>query len=335
MKKIITTFLLSLLLANQVLALEISAPHEDAEPVRLIKKIPIGNIRGRLGHMAIDMGQDRLFVAAPDNNTVEVIDLNKGKTLNRMTLIDDPQSILYIPFYNWIVVTSGRDGTCNFYDGFTYNRFRSANFSQEADRLYYEVATRYVYVGFGYGGMAVIDTSDFSIIEKIGFNNHPEAFCVEENNNMAYVNVPRSQEIEIVDFMMGSQVDTINLTDLKDNYAMALDENGRRLFIGFRSPPVLGIFDPDSKALIAKVDIGKDVDSIFYDKIRKFIYISCGEGYLYAIKQEGLDSYAIIAKERTGDGASTSLFVPEQSLIYVAVPSSSGEPAQVLVYQVQ
>jgi hypothetical protein len=143
--------------------------------------------------------------------------------------------------------------------------------------------------------------------------------------------------------MMGRQVDTINLTDLNDNYAMALDEKGRRLFIGFRSPPVMGVFDADSKALIAKVDIGKDVDNMFYDKARKLIYISSGEGYLDIIRQDGLDSYTRIDRIETVPGSGTSLFVSEQSLIYVAAPASSGGPAlssvegsaQILVYQIQ
>lgn len=335
MKKILTTFLLSIFLASPVGAFEISMHDNPPEPVRLIKKIPLNNIRSPLGRMAIDINQNRLFVAVPDSNIIEVVNLNTGKPSNRMTLIDNPKSILYIPFYNWIVVTSGRDGTCSFYDGNTYNRFRKADFFEAGEGLYYEEATRYVYVGYGYGGMAVIETQDFNIIQRIGFNNHPEAFCVEEDSHMAYVNVPRSQEIEIVDFQMGGRVDTINLTDLKDNYAMALDEKGRRLFIGFRSPAVMGVFDADSKSLVAKVDIGKDVDNMFYDKARKLIYASCGEGYLYVIRQDSPDSYTILAKEKTADGARTSLFVPEQSLIYVAQPANSGEPAAILVYQAQ
>jgi DNA-binding beta-propeller fold protein YncE len=334
MKKILFSLILIISIAGGASAFEISVPREDVEPaVRLVKKMSIGNIRGRLGHMAIDVDQNRLFVTAPDNNTVEVIDLNSGKPLNKMTLIESPESILYIPFYNWIVITSSRDGTCNFYDGNTYNRVRSINFTEEAGYLYYEASSRYVYVGYGYGGMAVIDTQNFNIIQRIGFNNHPEAFCVEENADQAYVNVPKSQEIEIVDLMMSRQVDTINLTDLKENYAMALDEKGRRLFVGCRSPAVVGVFDVDSKALVAKVDIGKDVDNMFYDRSRKLIYVSCGEGYLDVIRQDSLDSYSLIANIKTAPGAGTSLFVPEQGLIYVAVPASSGEPAQILVYQ--
>jgi WD40 repeat protein len=177
MRKAFTAVILSVFIASGAPALEISMHDNPPEPVRLIKKIPLSNIRSRLGHMAIDINQNRLFVTVPDSNSVEVINLNTGKSLNRMTLIDNPQSILYIAFYNWIVITSGRDGTCNFYDGNTYNRIRSANFSEAAECLYYEISTRYVYVGYGYGGMAVIDTQDFNIIEKIGRRECRKSLC--------------------------------------------------------------------------------------------------------------------------------------------------------------
>ncbi|MGH9552623.1 MAG: hypothetical protein ACRD3W_24805, partial [Terriglobales bacterium] len=49
---------------------------QPGEPeLRLDAKIPLGNVSGRIDHMAIDLNRQRLFVAELGNNTVGVVDL--------------------------------------------------------------------------------------------------------------------------------------------------------------------------------------------------------------------------------------------------------------------
>jgi hypothetical protein len=130
-------------------AQEISPAEDKAPPLKLVQKITMPNVRGRIDRLAIDLDGQRLFAAAADNNSIEVIGLKEGKCLHRMTNIWEPQGVIYIPWYNWLVVTSGWDGTCNFYDGNTFNLIRTLNFDQAADSLYYEESSGYVYVGYG------------------------------------------------------------------------------------------------------------------------------------------------------------------------------------------
>ena len=42
---------------------ELDAKAGDAGPLQLEEKIALGNVRGRLDHMALDIDRDRLFVA--------------------------------------------------------------------------------------------------------------------------------------------------------------------------------------------------------------------------------------------------------------------------------
>jgi len=42
-------------------------------------KIPLGNVVGRIDHMAIDLEKHRLFVAELGNDSVGVVDLNAKK----------------------------------------------------------------------------------------------------------------------------------------------------------------------------------------------------------------------------------------------------------------
>jgi hypothetical protein len=42
-------------------------------------KIPLGDVKGRIDHMAIDLPRRRLFVAELGNDTVAVVDLNEQR----------------------------------------------------------------------------------------------------------------------------------------------------------------------------------------------------------------------------------------------------------------
>jgi hypothetical protein len=57
------------------------APSQPAEimPLQLEAKIPLGDVRGRIDHMAIDLARQRLFVAELGNDSVSVVDLKDRK----------------------------------------------------------------------------------------------------------------------------------------------------------------------------------------------------------------------------------------------------------------
>jgi hypothetical protein len=61
---------------------------------------------------------------------------------------------------------------------------------------------------------------------------------------------------------------------------MVLEETYRLLFVGFRKPEKLIVFDADSDKVVADLDIAGDFTDIFYDALHKRIYISCGEGFV-------------------------------------------------------
>jgi hypothetical protein len=109
------------------------------------------------------------------------------------------------------------------------------------------------------------------------------------------------------------------------NFPMALDETHHRLFVGFRKPATLGVFETSSGNISANLDSTGDADDIFYDSSRQRIYIAGGEGFLDIFQQLNPDDYQPMTKIPTAAGARTALFVPELDRLYVAVPHR-GQP---------
>jgi hypothetical protein len=116
---------------------------------------------------------------------------------------------------------------------------------------------------------------------------------------------------------------------------MALDEIHHRLFVGFRKPAKIIVFDTEAGKVVANLDSAGDADDIFYDRSRRRVYISGGEGFLSIFRQDDPDHYKPMTKIPTATGARTSLFVPGLNRLYLAVPHRGTQRAEVRVYEAQ
>ena len=320
------------LILNIALLFVVKAHTQTIIPLRLMQTIPLRNVVGRIDHMAIDLKGQRLFVAALGNNSLEILDLQAGKHINRIRGLKEPQGIVYIPKLNKIFVTNGRDGTCKIFDGDSFRLVDTVKFSDNADNIRYDTQTKHIYVGYGNGALGTIDVSSGKRIGDVRLAGHPESFQLEKTRPRIFVNVPTSNHIAVIDRRKLAVISTWPLADGRSNFPMALDEKNNRLFIGCRQPPRIIMYDTESGKEIARLDIAGDVDDIFYDAAHKRIYASCGEGFVNVFQQDDGDHYKVLAKIQTAAGARTSLFVAEQNYLYLAVPHRGDRQAEIRVY---
>src|SRR4030095_3162085 len=132
-----------------------------------------------------------------------------------------------------------------------------------------------VYVGFGEGGIGVINATRGKQIGALRLSAHPEAFELEKHGNRNFVNVPNARNVAVIDRDKGEVIATWK-TDLTfGNFPMAFDETNHRLFIGCRLPSKLLVLNTDSGEIVAKIDISSDSDDLFYDRKRHRIYAIC------------------------------------------------------------
>jgi DNA-binding beta-propeller fold protein YncE len=60
-------------------------------------KIPLGDVRGRIDHLAVDVARHRLYVAELGNDSLGVVDLQLGKTTQTVKGLREPQGVGYVP----------------------------------------------------------------------------------------------------------------------------------------------------------------------------------------------------------------------------------------------
>src|SRR5437870_5465747 len=274
----------------------IIAAHAEQEAFKLTQTIPLPGVEGRIDHLALDAANDRLFVCALGNNTVEVLDLRKGERIHSITGLGAPQGIAYIPELNRIFVANDKGGIFRIYDGKSFEAVGELDFKDDADNVRYDSATKQIYVGFGSGGIAVVNAPDGKQIGSIKLSAHPEAFELDKTSKRIFVNVPNSRHVAVIDRDKSDVVATWK-TDLAfANFPMALDEAHHSLFIGCRMPSKLVVLNTDSGDVVAKIDISGDPDDVFYDRKRHRIYAICGAGKVDIIEQTDANNYKALTK---------------------------------------
>src|SRR5215469_7425316 len=304
---------------------------QAAQPLRLEKTIELPDVQGRIDHMSIDVQGDRLFVSALGNNTLEVIDLKAAKRIKTIGQLKEPQGVVYIPETDRLYVANANDGSVHVLDASSYAPLKTLDYGDDADNLRYDSARQRIYVGYGSGGLGEID-SDGNKVADIKLDAHPESFQLEKNSPRIYVNLPHSRKIAVVDREKHTILGTWN-TDLAfDNYPMALDESEHRLFVVTRTPARLLVFDTNTGTIVDKLPAVGDCDDVFYDKTRKRIYASGGDGEISVFEQKDLDHYSELARIPTVKGARTSFFSPELDRLFLAVRRQGSQSAAIHVF---
>jgi len=319
-----------LLMAGVMWATPVVAQPAGA-PLVLEMKIRLGEVSGRIDHLGIDVKRQRLFVAELGNDSLEVIDLATGKVLRTIGGLSEPQGIAYLPFADSVYVANGGDGSVRVLRGGDLAPIGHIELGDDADNVRVDAARYRVIVGYGKGALAVIDPATRTRTADIRLRGHPESFQIDETGTRIFVNVPDARQIEIADLAAG-KTRSLPTPGAGSNFSMAIDREGHRVLVVFRSPPTLIALSSQDGHVVATVGTCSDADDVFLDAKRHRIYVSCGEGVVDVLGQ-GEGGYRRLARVPTVSGARTSLFVPELDRLFVAVRARWNEPAAIWVFR--
>jgi DNA-binding beta-propeller fold protein YncE len=326
----IPIFALALALAR-VTALALAAacgPAAAAEPLALEVKIPLGQVVGRIDHMAVDLARRRLFVAELGNDSVGVIDLDARKVVHRIARLSTPQGVGYLPSLDLLLVANAGDGSLRLYDGAQYGEAGRLDLGADADNVRIDAGVNRVLVGYGAGAIAMIDPTSRRKVVDVPLPVHPESFQHDPGTHRIYVNLPGARAIAVID--PATRKTTTWPMPAGGNFPMALRPAAQQVAVVFRSPAQLGVFAMADGAPVATTEACGDADDVFVDTRRERIYVSCGDGFLDVFDTQ---DFRRIAHIRTVAGARTSLFVPELDRLFVAVRAEGAEPAAIWVYR--
>jgi DNA-binding beta-propeller fold protein YncE len=299
-------------------------------------RIAMPGVKGRIDHLAVDTAGKRLFVAALGNGTVEVIDLEGQKVMQHLRGFGEPQGVLVMPGSNRLVVTDGESSHATLFDTASFASVGQVPLPEDGDNVRLERATGRIWVGAGAhasSALIALDPASAKALDKIPLAGHPESFQLEQQGERIYVNVPTAMRIQVID-RHDKKVIADWSVPAAQNFPMALDERSKRLFVGTRTPARLIVYDTASGKPVATLPAVGDTDDVFYDSETQRIYVAGGEGAVQVFQQEPADRYSLAETVATRKGARTALFAPGQRKLFVAVPRSGEQNAEIRVFSV-
>lgn len=309
------------------------------DPLKLVQTITL-KAQGRLGSMIVDRLNDRVFVAASDNGTVEVVDLKTGKTI---ASIANPGNAADFVYYKKCdcVAYSMSSGVLRILNPNTLTVDADFSLAANADAVGLDPQHGLVYVA--QGRVTAREFSQISIIDLMAHKNlgviqveggSLGQMALEHHGSRGFINNTATNQVMVIELSERKIVERWNLSGTAENVSLALDEKDHRLFVGSRKPETVIVVDTQTGATVANLPTAIHVADIAYDATLRRLYLSGGDGLLDVIQQNNLNSYKKIATIVTSIGAGSSRWVPEQRRLYVAgSPQSGSGNGRILVYE--
>jgi hypothetical protein len=150
-----------------------SAAAEPQAPLVLERTVALKNVSGRIDHMAIDLARKHLFIAELGNGTLDVLDIPTGTVVRRIDGLKEPQGVGYSQKVDMVAVASAGDGSVRFYRASDLSPTGMVRLGDDADNVRIEPKSGSFVVGYGGGGLAIIDPVRKRKLMDIRLPAHP------------------------------------------------------------------------------------------------------------------------------------------------------------------
>jgi YVTN family beta-propeller protein len=293
---------------------------------QLLKKVAVPGTGG-WDYITVDDAGRRIYISHATQ--VDVLDAD---TLAQIGTIPNTPGVHGVAIASEAgrgYISAGKADSAIAFDLKTLKPLGETKVGKKPDAIIYEPATKRVYVMNGDSdSITALNAADGSVAGTIDLGGGPE-FAVSDGKGNAYVNLEEKNETLHIDVNTLKVKDRWPLAPCATPTALAFDAANRRLFVGCRSK-ILAVLNADTGKIVATAPIGERVDAASFDPATKLVFLSTGDGKVFAFHQDSPDKYSLVQEVVTKTGAKTFGYDPKtQNLI---VPTSNNGAMEVLVY---
>jgi DNA-binding beta-propeller fold protein YncE len=199
-------------------ALSFQANAQDKPLFKLVATTALPGFSGDFDHFAIDLKGKRLFLTAEDHKTVEVFDLD-GKPIHSIPGFGGPRTLLVMPETNRLIIVDTDDETVS--------------------------------------QVVLVDGKDYKTIDKIKLPMGADSAVYNPVDKNYYVSTDGAETkgkthlVHILDPKTFKIVGSITLPG-DHSEAMAIDREGKKMYVNLRSTKEVGVVDLQSRKVIAQ-----------------------------------------------------------------------------------
>ncbi|WP_148210570.1 YncE family protein [Beijerinckia indica] len=327
--------------AMSLVAAAQAATLSSDSPVSFVRSTSLPAVSGGFDHFAVDQKNDRLFVAAEKNKSIEMFELASGKHLASIGGFSNPRTIAMVPELNQILVADNDSADVKVLDVATQKIIQSIPVRPGPDAAFYDKKEKLFYVGSGgkkekseNSSLNVISADDHKEVARIEIpSTNIESMAMDRAEGKLFLNLRDKQAIGVVDLKTRKFVETWQIPGLNLNTPMAFDSKNHRLFVVGRKPGKLFVIDSTNGKLVSTVDVVDTGDDMTYDKANNRIYVTGAEG-LSVLRRDDNDHFTEIERKDT-KGGKVSVYVSKLHQFYIMHPKSDADDAALDIYNVE
>ncbi len=272
---------------------------------------------GKWDYLKMDGERERLFVSHFDR--VHVIDLATSKPIGDITGLRGVHGIALAKALKKGYISNGTDSTVTVFDYNTFRVLKTINVpGKKPDAILFDKYANRVFAFCNGDKVAIaIDAKTDEVVGKVEVGEAPE-FAVTTDNGLVYVNLEDSNEVVAFDPKTLTVKHKFSLGTGVQPTGLAMDAATNRLFSVCRKSKTLVVLDAATGKIVQTVPIGGGVDAVVFDKERKLVMTSNGEGTVTIVHQDSPDTYSVVQTLPTKPGQKTLVHRGTTHRIYLS-----------------
>ena len=322
-------------------ALSVSAQRSATPVLRLAQSIALPGVTGGFDHFAYDPLHNRLFLAAEDNGTIEVIDLRRASRARSIAGFKRPHSILFRPGASTFLVTDSGPDASALVDTSTFHKIISLKVAAGANCILFDKKRRVVYVTAGgdrvgeqASTLQMVEPGTGKVLRSVTIDAlHLQPMTLDPRTGRLFVNLADQKKIGIYDQDSLKRIGTWLIPLGSGNSPIAFDREQRRLFVVASDPGILLELDGDSGQLRSSIPTPPNPDDMAFDLANERVYVP-GSGSLSVYDVSVPGRIELIEQVRTGANARTGILFASATKYAVAVPAVGSDGARVLIFDI-
>jgi YVTN family beta-propeller protein len=300
------------------------------QPFKVAERVKLGG-EGGWDYLSYDPDGHRVFITRGSH--VMVVDTNTLKAVGDIPDLSGIHGVALVPGLNRGFVSNGGDNTVTVFDLKTLKKLDSIKVGERPDAIIYEPFSKRVFTFNARGkDTTAVDAATGKVVGTVPLGGKPE-FAASDGKGKLYVNIEDKSQIAQVDVTKLTVLNTWSIAPCQEPSALAFDVEHHRLFSGCDNK-MMAVVDSDSGKVVTTVPIGEGVDAGAFNPKTQQVFMSCGEGVLTVVHEEGPDKYSVRQNLQTVRGARTMALDPDNQIVYLVTaqreetaPSPGQRPA--------
>lgn len=297
----------------------------SAAGYHLLKKISVPGDYG-WDYAATDTDGRRLYVG--HDQEVTVIDIDKDTVVGKVGGGSDMHGAAIAREFGRGFISESNPGSVVIFDLKTLAKIAEVPVGKDPNLIMVDHKTGRVFTADrGDKQVSAIDAKTGKVVGTVGpFDGRTEHGASDEKGHM-FLNLQDKGLLLRIDTQALKVLDTWNTAPCGQPSAMDMDKKNERVFIGCRSG-VFAAVDGNTGKVITTMPIGPGVDALEFDAAKGLIYVSSGgDGTLSIFHEDTPDTYSLVEKVTTEQGARTLAVDHKTGHVYLPVGQFAPAPA--------